>query len=64
MEKISAWYRDPARKDGFAIERQAQEDGSLVIYGTQKDDGDPFRLQLSAAAGGGTEARLTLSDKE
>ena len=64
VEKVAAWYRDPARKDGFAIARQAHEGGALVIYGTQKDDGDPFKLQLNAVASGGTEARLTLSDKK
>lgn len=62
FDKVAAWYRDPARRDGFSIGEVGREGNSLVIAGTQKEDGDPFRLQLSPAAGGGTEGRLTLSD--
>ncbi len=63
LDKVDAWYRDPARKDGFSISSEQRQSGSVTISGTQKQDGDPFRLQLSAAPGGGTEGRLTLTER-
>jgi len=63
LEKVAAWYRDPARRDGFSIGQVAREGASVVIAGSQKDDGDAFQLKLSPASGGGTEGQLTLSDR-
>ena len=63
LEKVAAWYRDPARRDGFTIGQIGRDGASIVIAGAQKSDEDPFQLQLSPASGGGTEGRLTLSDK-
>ena len=62
-DKVAAWYRDPARASGFSIVGQRQEGGALVISGTEKDGGDPFTLRLSPRGGGGTEGRLTLTDR-
>jgi hypothetical protein len=61
-QKIGAWYRDPARKNGFQIQSARQEGEALLLSGTQKGDGDAFAVRLSPAPGGGTDGRLTLSD--
>ncbi len=61
--KVAAWYRDPARASAFSISNSRQEGGALVIAGAQKGDGDPFTLRLGPHGGGGTEGRLTLSDR-
>lgn len=60
--KVAAWYRDPARASGFTIASVRREGAALVIAGAEKEDGDPFTLRLSPR-GGGTEGRLTLTDR-
>jgi hypothetical protein len=62
VEKVAGWYRDPARKGAFSVASWAREGDALVIAGTQQGDGDPFSLRL-VPAGGGTEGRLTLSER-
>jgi hypothetical protein len=62
LDKVAAWYRDPARSTGFSIARIGREGAATIISGTQKSDGDPFSLRLSPAPHGGTEGRLTLTD--
>ena len=62
-EKVAAWYRDPARSTGFTINSVRREAGAILIAGAEKEDGDPFSLRLAEASGGGTEGRLTLSDR-
>ena len=62
-EKVAAWYRDPARASGFAVSGIRREGAAMVITGTEKEDGEPFTLRLSPRSGGGTEGRLTLSDR-
>ena len=63
IDKVAAWYRDPARAGGFSTASTSREGNAIVISGTQKSDGDPFNLRLSPAAAGGTEGRLTLTDR-
>ncbi len=63
IQKVEAWYRDPARAGGFSTASTSREGGAIVISGTQKSDGDPFNLRLSPAPAGGTEGRLTLTDR-
>jgi hypothetical protein len=63
-QKVAAWYRDPQRANGFQISSAKQEGDAITIAGTQKSDGDPFSVRLSPASGGGTEGRLTLSDRQ
>jgi hypothetical protein len=62
-EKVAAWYRDPARASGFTVSGIRREGSAMVITGSEKEDGDPFTLRLSPQSGGGTEGRLTLSDR-
>lgn len=62
--KVAAWYRDAARSDEFTIDSAREEQGGFVLEGKDKDDGDPFTVRLSPAGGGGTDARLTLTDRD
>ncbi len=63
LERVAAWYRDPARQDRFAVESVAGEGGALVIRGSQKGNGDAFMLRLGPASGGGTVGRMTLTGR-
>ena len=63
IDKVAAWYRDPARAGGFSTASTSREGEAIVIAGIQKSDGDPFNLRLSPAPAGGTEGRLTLTDR-
>ena len=63
VEKLAAWYRDPARKETFNVASASREGKAVLLTGTQKGEGDPFSLRLAPASGGGTEGRLTLSDR-
>ena len=62
-EKVAAWYRDPARASTFTVAGVQREGSGLLITGSEKEDGDPFTLHLSPRSGGGTEGRLTLTDR-
>ena len=62
VEKVAGWYRDPARKGTFSVARARQEGDAVLMEGTQEADGDPFSLRL-VPSGGGTEGRLTLSER-
>ena len=63
LEKVAAWYRQPGRASAFTVASLGRDGAALVISGTETGDGDPFKLRLSPRSGGGTEGRLTLSDK-
>ena len=63
LEKVAAWYRDPARAMGFKVASVRREGNALIVSGAEKEDGDPFTLRLSSLAAGGTEGRLTLTDR-
>lgn len=62
-EKVAAWYRDPARAGIFSIESARRDGAGTVIAGKETKSGDPFTLRLDPRSGGGTDARLTLSDR-
>ncbi|MDQ8758265.1 hypothetical protein RCO27_18710 [Sphingosinicella sp. LHD-64] len=61
--RVAAWYRDPARSSEFSITRNAEENGATVIAGNQADGDGTFTLHLAPRGGGGTEARLLLTDR-
>jgi hypothetical protein len=60
VDKVAAWYRDPARSAGFRLERAEKEGDSWRVNGVQKRDSHPFKLRLAPRAGGGTDGRLTV----
>jgi hypothetical protein len=57
---VAAWYRDPARADGFHLERARKEGDSWIVTGVQKRDERRFKLRLSSRPAGGTDGRLTI----
>ncbi|MBV8685078.1 MAG: hypothetical protein JOZ90_14075 [Alphaproteobacteria bacterium] len=62
-EKVVAWYRDPARREGFRLTAARRDGASVVFEGIQKRDGHPFKVTVSPARGGGTEGRLRVHHK-
>jgi len=64
IDKVAAWYRDPARAEGFRLERAVQEGGSWTVTGVQKRDKHGFRLRLSPRDGGGTDGRLAVRHRD
>lgn len=63
IDRVAAWYRDPARREDLTIEAQAPEGRGLRLSGTAGRDGSRFTLRLAPREGGGTEGRLLLSDR-
>jgi hypothetical protein len=63
VEKVLAWYRDPARKDDFRLSSDGREGAATLLEGKSGGDKDPFKLRLSAREGGGTDGRLTLTER-
>jgi len=57
-EQVAAWYRDPARRDGFRLTAESRDKGDFVFTGVQRRDRHPFQVRLGAGGGGGTEGRL------
>lgn len=59
---VARWYQDPARAPEFTVATATREGAAFVIAGSTDHDGR-FRVRLVPRAGGGTEARLVLSDQ-
>lgn len=64
LDKVAAWYRDPARAEGFRLERAAREGDGWMVTGVQKRDDHRFKLRLSPRAGGGTDGRLMVRHRD
>lgn len=62
VQKVAAWYRDPARAAEFTLSSFAEEGDGYRLAGTQKDGSDGFELWMSPS-GGGTDGRLVLRDR-
>ncbi|HEY0413016.1 MAG TPA: hypothetical protein VGD66_07735 [Allosphingosinicella sp.] len=60
VDRVLAWYRSPARSDGYRLDGAAPEGDAWVITGTQKRDGHRFKVRLAARGGGGTDGRVTV----
>jgi hypothetical protein len=60
VDKVAAWYRDPARSDGFQLQRSAKEGDSWLFAGVQKRDEHEFKLRVGPRPGAGTNGRLTI----
>jgi hypothetical protein len=59
-EKVLAWYRDPARAEGFTLKSDKREGSEQVLTGVQARDKHSFKLRIAPKPGGGTQGRLTV----
>src|SRR4051812_18576297 len=57
LDKVAAWYRDPARAEGFRLTSETREGAQIVFAGVQRDK-HPFKVTLGPGAAGGTEGRV------
>ena len=60
VASVIAWYRDPARAEGFRLESAVRDGDAWRATGVQKRDGHRFKLRLAPRPGGGTDGRLTV----
>lgn len=63
IDRVVAWYRDPARADRFTLRSVRPEGSGFAIEGAGRGDGERIALRLAPRAGGGTDGRLLLSDR-
>ena len=61
-EKIAAWYRDRSRGQELILSSDTRDAAAYLLAGTEKENGDGFKLRLEPKAGG-TDGRLTVRDK-
>jgi hypothetical protein len=64
LDKVVAWYRDPARAEGFRLKGADRDGDGWRVTGVQKRDGHRFKLRLSPRPGGGTDGRLTVRHRD
>lgn len=64
LDKVVAWYRDPARTDGFQLQSAARDGDAWLLTGVQKRDEHHFKLRLSPRPGGGADGRLTVRHRD
>jgi hypothetical protein len=62
IDRVVAWYRDPARGEDLSIQSALQDGDAFVIAGTGRREHDRFTLRVTPRPGGGSEGRLVLSD--
>jgi len=60
LDRVLAWYRDPARAEGFQLQKAERDGDAHVLAGLEARDRHPFKLRLAPRPGGGTEGRLTV----
>ena len=63
-DRVVAWYRDPARHDDIVVASAERQGDGFHLSGTAGDERKPFDLRITPQSGGGTEARLLLSDRK
>lgn len=63
-DRIAAWYRDPARADDFRIDSTGRQGADIRLEGTEREDGQGFKVRLASASGGGTDGRLTVRSRD
>jgi hypothetical protein len=59
-DRILAWYREPSRSTAFKVKKAGLEGAETVISGSQKRDGNKFKLRLRPGPKGGTDGRLVI----
>jgi hypothetical protein len=63
IDRVVAWYRDPARGEKISIASVTQAGNGFVVNGTGRRDNDRFTFR-SSPSGSGTEGRLLLVDND
>jgi hypothetical protein len=61
---VARWYQDPARGPDFTVATTNRQGPAIVIAGTRKHDDGDFRVTLTPRAGGGTDGRVLLTDRD
>ena len=62
-DRVAGWYRDSARSADFSVGSARREADAILIQGTVRDGGSPFRVRLEPRQGGGTDGRVVLADR-
>ena len=62
-DQVVAWYRDPARHDDIAVASAERQGDGFLLSGTVGEEKKRFDLRIAPRSGGGTEARLLLTDR-
>lgn len=62
-DRVAAWYRDPARADDFRIDSGGREGAEIRLAGTEREDGQGFKVRLGPS-GRGTDGRLTVRSRD
>jgi hypothetical protein len=62
VDRVAAWYRDPARGDQFRAVSVRSEGGGYAIDATGRRDSQRILIRLAPRSGGGTDGRLLLTD--
>jgi hypothetical protein len=63
LDKVVAWYRDPARRPDLGVTTARKEGDEIVLSGTQggqRGERDTFKVRLSKRSDGGTDGRLVV----
>ncbi|MDT9599235.1 hypothetical protein [Sphingosinicella rhizophila] len=63
LDKVVAWYRDPARSDGFTLGASSRDGDAIILAGKTKGDNNDFKLRLAPHGAGGAEGRLTIAER-
>ncbi|MEO7177270.1 MAG: hypothetical protein ABIW83_00350 [Allosphingosinicella sp.] len=64
VDKVAAWYRDPARAGGFQRQRAAKQGEAWLVTGVQKRDHHEFKLRLTPRPGEGTNGQITVRHRD
>jgi hypothetical protein len=62
LDKVTAWYRDPARRGDFRLTSERREGTKLILIGTQADR-QAFKVTLGPGPGG-TEGRVRVHHED
>lgn len=62
-DPVARWYRDPARAPHFTIATANRDGPAIVMAGATHDGDDDVRIRLSPRDGGGTDARVVVSNR-
>lgn len=61
-DRVVAWYRNPAQHDDIDVASAERQGDGFLLSGTVGEEKKRFGLRIMPRPGGGTEARLLLTD--